>query len=338
MKQRTLQAGGAGQRGYSLVELMVAIALGLSLTAGVLQIFVSSKATYRAMEGLVRVQENGRFSIDRLARKMRLAGYMGCSNFDSLVPNNIVDPPGSVIFDISSFITGENNMAAGNAYNAVTGTDVITLRSASPISAHLTGNMSTDNVNIQIDSNPDNFQAGDILLITDCENADIFKATTVSSGASTVTIAHASNGNTTNRLSKAYQDNAMLMGMQTYTYSIQDTGRTDSGGNPVLSLFETPSNGATVEIIKGVEDIQITYGVDTDADDTTDRYDHAGNITGTEWEKIVSVRIALLISSAKDIGHMPHAYSFQGVQVDDPGDNRMRYEFTTTIGLRNRSS
>ena len=68
------------QRGLTLVELMIAMLLGLFLLGGLLQIFISSKQTYRMQEGLSRLQENGRFAIDFMARDIRLAGYKGCSS------------------------------------------------------------------------------------------------------------------------------------------------------------------------------------------------------------------------------------------------------------------
>ena len=68
------------QRGLTLVELMIAMLLGLFLLGGLLQIFISSKQTNRMQEGLSRLQENGRFAMDFMTRDIRLAGFMGCSN------------------------------------------------------------------------------------------------------------------------------------------------------------------------------------------------------------------------------------------------------------------
>ena len=68
------------ERGFSLVELMVAMLIGLIILAAVVQIFVGSNATYRLDEGLARVQEGARFSMDFLAKDIRMAGYMGCNS------------------------------------------------------------------------------------------------------------------------------------------------------------------------------------------------------------------------------------------------------------------
>ena len=60
------------QRGFSLVELMVALALSLVLMSGVLSIFFSSKVTYLANEKTARLQENGRTALDLIVHMERL--------------------------------------------------------------------------------------------------------------------------------------------------------------------------------------------------------------------------------------------------------------------------
>ncbi|MFT5135960.1 MAG: type IV pilus assembly protein PilW [Arenicella sp.] len=66
------------QQGYTLVELLVAITLGLLLTAAVVQSYMATRQTSRVTEGVSRVQENARFAIHFLAKGIRDAGYSGC--------------------------------------------------------------------------------------------------------------------------------------------------------------------------------------------------------------------------------------------------------------------
>lgn len=68
------------QHGLSLVELMVAIAIGAFLVLGLVQIFGSTKASFISAEALSRVQENGRFALEYLRRDARMVGHMGCIN------------------------------------------------------------------------------------------------------------------------------------------------------------------------------------------------------------------------------------------------------------------
>jgi prepilin-type N-terminal cleavage/methylation domain-containing protein len=66
--------------GFTLVELMVAVTIGLIILAAVSQIFVTSRLSYKLEENLARVQENGRFAMEFLSRDLRMAGYAGCVN------------------------------------------------------------------------------------------------------------------------------------------------------------------------------------------------------------------------------------------------------------------
>lgn len=67
----------AACRGLSLIELMVAITLGLLLTAGMIQLFNSSKVTFQTTDAISRVQENGRFALETLKRQLRESGTLG---------------------------------------------------------------------------------------------------------------------------------------------------------------------------------------------------------------------------------------------------------------------
>lgn len=66
------------QHGMTLIEIMISLLIGAFLIGGILQIFISTRQTYRLQENLSRMQENGRFALEFLARDIRMAGYWGC--------------------------------------------------------------------------------------------------------------------------------------------------------------------------------------------------------------------------------------------------------------------
>ena len=80
------------QRGVTLVELMLAMAIGLIVMLGVGTVYSNSKKTYRVQEEFSRMQENGRFALEYIARFVRGAGYSGCSSGLSSVTNDLHDP------------------------------------------------------------------------------------------------------------------------------------------------------------------------------------------------------------------------------------------------------
>lgn len=73
----------ARARGVSLIELMIALAIGTLLILGLVQVFAASRTAYQLSEGMARTQENSRFATDYLQRDIRMAGHFGCVNDQS---------------------------------------------------------------------------------------------------------------------------------------------------------------------------------------------------------------------------------------------------------------
>lgn len=78
--------------GLSLVEMMIALVIGLLVMLGVIQIFSASQSASRLSEGASRVQENARFALEFLERDLRMAGHMGCVNDQAHVVKGQGDP------------------------------------------------------------------------------------------------------------------------------------------------------------------------------------------------------------------------------------------------------
>jgi type IV pilus assembly protein PilW len=74
----SLSLSARRQRGLSLIEILVSLMISLFLIAGVIQLFISSKQTYRSYDALSRLQENGRFALEAMSRDVRMAGFTGC--------------------------------------------------------------------------------------------------------------------------------------------------------------------------------------------------------------------------------------------------------------------
>jgi len=330
----------AAQQGVSLVEIMVALVAGLILIGGVGQVYLSNKQTYRVQEAHSRLQENGRYTLELLERDVRRAGYQGCGSRGSVTPNVIAKPP-VVIFNAGTAVTGSEATGAtwspalsASLSNVVAGTDTITIQFAAGCGGHLMGNMAADNANIQISAaNTCQLAANDVFMISDCVSADIARATSVSNGATIQTIAHANDVNMDNRLSKAYRSDSEILRVNSFTYYI----RNGQGGQPSLwQLDNTQAVGGDnpAELVEGVENMQVTYGEDTDNDGTPNQY-LAANAIG-DWANVRSVRINFLFRTLdNNLTTAAQSYSFNGTATT-AGDRRLRRTFTATIGVRNR--
>lgn len=107
-------------RGFSLVELMIAMVLGLVLMAGVIQIFLGSKQTYSVVSAQSHSIENGRFGLFFIARSLRHAGFWGAIGQERIFEVHQEFPAEN------SIVFGRNNDST-NA-NVVDGTDEVFVR------------------------------------------------------------------------------------------------------------------------------------------------------------------------------------------------------------------
>lgn len=262
-----------------------------------------------------------------------MAGYMGCQNLASITPNAMANNP-----PLLNFANALRGYEGGSGWTkpssltitVVTGADIVKIIRAEGAGISLTGNMDTLNANIQINGNPSGFVANQALLISDCQNADLFRATNVSTGTGTITIAHSDSQNSSNNLSTLYGTNADVFAIEDTTYFIGENG----AGNP--SLYRIPISGTAEELVENVQDMQMTYGVDSGSDNAADSYVDASAVT--DWRKVVSVRVSLLFRSQdNNVTSQPQTYIFNGATVT-PGatDRRLRQAVTSTIAVRNR--
>ena len=90
MRAGTRGRGGSaaprGQRGMTLIELMIALVLGLTVVAAVFNVYAGTSKSQRFTAGLQSLQENGRFGLSALRRGFRLAGFSENRFFEPFGP------------------------------------------------------------------------------------------------------------------------------------------------------------------------------------------------------------------------------------------------------------
>jgi type IV pilus assembly protein PilW len=149
------------------------------------------------------------------------------------------------------------------------------------------------------------------------------------------------NLNTSNNLTKTYQQDAELFIFASRTYYIAN----GAGGQPSLwRLDNTAATGGDnpIELVEGVENMQILYGEDTDGDRIPNRYLTVNSVSNLA--NVVAVRVSLLLRTLDDnLLQLAQTYSYNGVTC--PGGAgcptvrplSLRHTFNTTVNLRNRS-
>ena len=355
------------QAGLSLVELMIAMVLGLLLSGVAIQIFASNKSTYRLENELSRLQENGRFIVENMVKDIRMAGYNGCtSRTDNFTVNIIAEAPIPFTIDGTDSIRGYNNNNTGwlpaidvgiNLNDAdnpdttvVQGTDVLNIQRAANCGAHVAGTMAPSNVNLEVTSpNGCDFEQNQVVMVTDCTAADVYQVSNdaemaIASGKQTVS--HSDGGgtgpNTTDDLSKAYGADSLLFKWQSNSYFIGTSPNSaqpalfKSAWNPDADTDIDEDDFTVFELADGIEDMQLLYGEDTGGDEYADVYVTANNVT--DWSNVISVRINLLLRSIEQVTTEPRSIVFNGNTVNSGSgaDRRLRMAYTTTVSIRNR--
>ncbi|WP_422507354.1 PilW family protein [Stenotrophomonas sp. GZD-301] len=276
--------------GISLIEVMVAMVIGLVLMLGVIQVFTASREASQLAQGTARAQENARFALEFLQRDIRMAGHFGCVNDQAHFVKNQGDPVvniagvdtgGGSALDFSVSIQGyeapssapNSNLTLGATWvtptmpdplkslNARGGSDVLVLRYLSPVGVPVTSiSAGTDNI-VGFDSDlgrrllEDGVATPTLFGIADCSHADVFIG---SYAAGSVT----ASGATLSRYNVQPTGETMLYRAESIAYYVG----TSANGEPVLMRARANAAGNYVvreELVEGIENLQVMYGLDT---------------------------------------------------------------------------
>lgn len=326
------------ERGFSLVELMIALVLNSILIAGVVSIFSSNKKTYNTSDALGEVQETIRIAYDYMAREVRMAGSgFSCLSSVSSVENMLKDPT-AFDFDFENVIMGYDNaqgLPQALQGKVKDGTDVLVVRGSYGTGAKLETEMPDNSAVLKttvIDPPP--FQDSDIIVITDCRSASIFQVTNYTDANGNIvhnTGGSTYPGNNTKNFLYPYQAGASVIKTRTVAYYIG----TGASGEPALFERTTDKGSSeTIEVVEGVQDMQMEFGEDINDDGYPDAYYTAAGVT--KWNNVVSAKISLLVRSIDDnVIDTAVPYSFYGASVT-PKDRHIYRSVTFVVAIRGR--
>lgn len=356
-------------QGFSLIELLIALALGIVITWGAVQLFVANDRTYTILNGQARLQENARFAFTFIKERARSAGFLGCGP----EPENVVKGlrgtwPMLYEFDITTAVAGYDGKNDGswapslaqlptttgglstNTYVVGTGvdtaviepgTDVLAIRRVRDPYTKLTETLQPlGNPVVAATGGDPGFAVGDIVVLGDCEQAAVFRVTGLLPAGDEATVLHATDttGNpyenativespagpvpaTLSFLGRSYAQDASIGAIETTIFFIAPGAGTNNRGATPLSLWQRAGTTAPVELVEGIEDMQVLYGIDTtlaDEEPNTNRYVPFDLVP--DARQIVSLRITLTVNS---------------VDAIDEAGALLRRTMSETIVLRN---
>lgn len=319
------------QNGLTLIEILVAMVIGLFLLAGVMQIFLGSQQSYRLQENLSRMQENGRFAMDFITRDIRMAGSTGCVEINN-IKNMLNSDPNLPFNDFGEGVSGEdgvNNTPDEITINSMLPSDIFVTKI--PGSSQTFEQLKVAQAAaLQVTKNTV-LNEKDVVMVTNCDKGDIFQITNINSSGEN--LVHKTGnatepGNSTKKFSLAYDSTAQIYRPNFVTYSIY----TPTGGT--VSLARRLNGANKQALVENIEDMQILYGEDTKGDNTPNYYVSADQVTN--MEKVISIRISLLVISPDDnlVSNIT-PYTYNGVEIT-PTDRRLRQVVSSTIAIRNK--
>ena len=334
------------QNGLSLVEILVSMVISIFLLGGVIQVYTGNKTTYNFSEAMSRIQENGRFAMDAITRDLRMAGFWGCATYNFADTRNLVNnlDPGGLGYDTALYDFVNNPPVTGTENDGTNGSDSITIRGAAPGQTTVLPPYNSPTSDQIFGANVAGLlEADDIVLLSNCKGADIFQITSITQGTGSdpLSIVHntgsGSPGNynpedcqSGHCLSQTYGGDSAILKLQTVRYTITP----NEDGTPALfrALFEN-----NFELVDGVEQLQVLYGINTDDSDTnTTPNQYISSTDVTDWRQVTAVRVMLLMVSPNNVS-MPDAQRYRYNNEDIVStDVRLRQVFSTTIALRNR--
>ena len=301
-------------QGFSVIELMIALTLGILVLGGMGQVYLANQKSLSVIDNMGRLQESGRFAIQFMTADLRRAGYWGgnadLDTFDDEGTSSIAPTVNECAANSDTYglmalapVIGTNDTAAnyGCIGDYLRG-DIVVARYASPI--NVTG------------APPDN----SLYIRTSLFQGRLFKGNL--------------SGDAANQLVDTPVQWTFPLVANGYYISVADP--LPCGAVPALSRIVLNNNGqpVTEELIPGVEQLQVEYGVDTTGDGSINQITNADGVAN--WALVSLVRVWLLVrSECPEVSHEDTTTYKLGDFDYAVNDSYRRQLYQVTVSLRN---
>ncbi|TSA49364.1 MAG: prepilin-type N-terminal cleavage/methylation domain-containing protein [Nitrosomonadales bacterium] len=306
--------GIAAMAGFSMIEMMISITIGLVILAALAGVLASNSASTKSNDRTSELQTNGRYAMDHLKREIRQAGYRGYTWAEPNTPTTAIAVSNECL----------DNSAAADAFVVNIRQGIWGANDTNPFTANClpaASRLRGDVLAIR--------RAASTLVTTLAANTMYFRSSyavgEVFQGTTLVSITGTPIG---------------TFALQEYVYYI---GKDDNDATvPALRRVSMQTNAMVDEmVVSGIENMQIQYGRATT--DLNTQYYNASGITGystdaaqTQWDDVNSVRIWLLARNATAEGGYSNTNSYvMGDVTYTVNDSFRRQLFTAVVQLRN---
>ena len=323
--QNSLENTYRKQLGLTLIELMVALAIGSFLVIGSIQIYSQSREAFIINESIARVQETAQFAMDTIEADLRMASNWGRTSRGLAIENRSIDGNAnpkplvnvpadcgaSWVLDLAMPVDGANNtfnLPCAALGGAQAFSDLITVR--------------------RVTVNPQPLQAGRLQIQSTRIAGEIFDDGVIP------TLFSPADSATHNLMVSSYYvaaNSDLIPGVPTLR-------------RKSLVVNAGVSSIVDVEIAPGVENLQVQLGIDVDEDNTVDRYVNpgddiynpaaAGYVPGA---RVITARVWIVVRGVTRENGIIDTYTYQpgDVNLGTFSDDLRRMQVSKTILLRN---
>ena len=389
MSGEFMPSGRGRTRGITLIELMIALALGLLVTAGIVSVFMSTSKASSVQMRMARLQEEGRYAVGRVGEDLGMVGAQYCSSTGGLataktwayqdglrsplsyvqaahlpLPDNSVTlapaPTAPFALPSSFFMRGYQCSSTACTPNVPTsvapamgtaagsrvrGADVMSVRylagrgwAISASNAHPLAPF--DVVPAAGDAPLGTFAAGDLALVADCAQAQIFAVTRAGTRFTPATQfpGFMPDGVDTRTDVRLFDFNRDFVTVTYFLQLVADADPDVPSGQRVAALMRRVNGGGAQEIARGIERLDFLYGVENDqggtlyltADQVDAGVDAVGvaiacptqapasaATTGCLWRAVKTIELHLLVNSSDELptlsaSELAYRYSCDG--------------------------
>jgi type IV pilus assembly protein PilW len=296
----------AKQRGLTLVELMVAMTIGLMIVAATVAMFVHSSSLRRQIESSADVIENGRYGLDLLSREISLAGYYGTLSTPTGATVDLCSIDPAVWTDsLAVHAVGLNNTQPDPpCLSRKPGTDAVFVQRASTCTVADAAAACAENV------------SNAYLQVSECGPEYINTPFVVAKG-------NDAGFNLQTRACDGTKAEKRKLIRRVYYISTAD----------VLSYVDITLAGvaAPVPLVENIEQMQLEFAVDANSDGTPDSFE----VTPADWTGTIGLRLWLLARSAEPSSQAGKALTIRisdtTVDVPSAASNYKRRVYNTYI-------
>jgi type IV pilus assembly protein PilW len=333
-------------RGFTLIEILVAMTLSLLIIAGIGQIYLAAKRSYEIQTNLAQIQDVGRYVTDTLTHDIHMAGYWDLMdiNLANSTPGNDGNPGGIPSGD-SFFLTGWQNAPEGctsdDSWGRMINRKIFGINDGSGIGAYscIGGDLLQGDVLTVRYADPAlvSLPPGDTRLYI---KTAPFEGSVIAFDAGGAPVP-----NYTDHVIDTVSSTHLLVA---HAYYVASPISTSCGTVPVFARKTLDGNGTPRKesLVNGVEQLQFQYGVDTaitaanpTGDGTVNQYLDAEDVA--DWTQVRSVRYWVLVrANCPESGYTDNNKYYMGnlgasAPPYEPHDHYRRALYSSTVALRN---